>query len=213
MFYGGAHTHVHTHSVLSGYNVSKCHSIFILADGEAPPPDRRGPSANTTVQSKPSKTTSDLTTLLTSSNSLYGRKLPPLGSGSHDDDHGRSGDTVEATVIKSNQLDALSSSTEQRRRGTADEKEGVRQPHTSTDCPSSSLPNASLPNASDSHQKTNKLPSVAGTFPTEVPDYSVDFSSDSEAMSSPKARQGRGQSPADKSLRYVSVNLLFFCHE
>ena len=206
------HTHVHiqyTHSVLSDYKMS----IFVLADGEAPPPDRRGPSANTTVQSEPSKTTSDLTTLPTSSNSLYGRKLPPLGGGSHAD-HGRSGDTVEATVIKTNQLDAPSSSTEQRRRGTADEKEGVRQPHTSTDCPSSSLPNASLPNASlpasDSHQKMNKPPSVAGTFPTEVPDYSVDFG---EALSSPEARQGREQSPVDKSLRYVSVNLLFFCHE
>lgn len=207
------HTHVHiqyTHSVLSDCKMS----IFVLADGEAPPPDRRGPSANTTVQSEPSKTTSDLTTLPTSSNSLYGRKLPPLGGGSHAD-HGRSGDTVEATVIKTNQLDAPSSSTEQRRRGTADEKEGVRQPHTSTDCPSSSLPNASLPNASlpnasDSHQKMNKPPSVAGTFPTEVPDYSVDFG---EALSSPEARQGREQSPVDKSLRYVSVNLLFFCHE
>ena len=214
MFYGGAHTCTHTVSCL----ITKCHSIFVLADGEAPPPDRRGPSANTTVQSEPSKTTLDLTTLPTSSNSLYGRKLPPLGGGSHAD-HGRSGDTVEATVIKTNQLDAPSSSTEQRRRGTADEKEGVRQPHTSTDCPSSSLPNASLPNASlpnaslpasDSHQKMNKPPSVAGTFPTEVPDYSVDFG---EALSSPEARQGREQSPVDKSLRYVSVNLLFFCHE
>lgn len=120
---------------------------------------------------------------------------------------------MEATVIKTKQLDALSSlvSIEQRRRETADEKKGVRQPHTSSDCPSS-LPNASL-SASGSQQKSNKPPSVAGTFPTEVPDYSADFSSDSEALSSPIARQGREQSPADKSLRYVGIDLPFFCHE
>ena len=121
---------------------------------------------------------------------------------------------MEATVIKTNQLDALSSlvSTEPRRRGTlgADEKEGVRQngavvqPHTSSDCRSSSLPSASLP-ASGSQQKTNKPARVAGTFPTEVPDYSADFSSDSEALSSPKARQGKERSPADKSLRCVGI--------
>ena len=187
--------------------VSHPHSIILLADSEVPPPDRRGPSTNTTVQSDTAKAISEplkITPDPTNTNSLYGRKLPPLSSGSHDAGHGRSGDAVKGTVIKTNELDASSlvstESSGQRGRpplGT-DGTEGVRQnaaviqPCTSSDRPSSFLL------APGSQQKP---PRVTGTFPTEVPEYSVEFSSDSEALSSPRVREGKEQSPADKSLR------------
>ena len=200
-------THIHTYSQYTCIFVSHPYSIILLADSEVPPPDRRGPSANTTVQSdtaEPLKITPDLTALPTNTNSLYGRKLPPLGSGSHDAGHGRSGDMVKPSGIKTNQLDVSSlvstESSGQRGRpplGT-DGAEGVRQnaaviqPCTSSDCPSSSLL------APGSQQKP---PRVSGAFPTKVPDYSVEFSSDSEALLSSRVREGKEQSPADKSLR------------
>lgn len=78
--------------------------------------------------------------------------------------------------------------------------------------PSSSFYSLPLSN-SQQQSKSRKPPS--GTFPTEVPDYSTDFSSDSEALpSSPRPAEGRKQSsqqpaeggeksPEDSSLRWV----------
>ena len=222
VLYGWAHTYTHTVStpVLSEQVcifVSHPYSIILLADSGVPPPDRRGPSANTTVQSdttkaisEPLKITPDLTALPTNTNSLYGRKLPPLGSGSHDAGHGRSGDMVKPSGIKTNHLDVSSlvstESSGQRGRpplGT-DGADGVRQnaaviqPCTSSDCPSSSFL---------AHGSQQKPPCVSGAFPTKVPDYSVEFSSDSEALSSSRVREEKEQSPADKSLRWGSMKV------